>query len=349
MATADIEVFGGGIFGLTVAFFLQERGAQVRLIEKRVIGAGASGGVLGALAPHTPDNWNDKKQFQFESLIATPDFWAKVDRLSGLRSGFGQIGRLVPLETPRELELAQMRVKTAAEFWRGHAEWRVVENSEFEGWAVQSASGFHSFDTLSARISPRAACATLAAAFQAIGGTIVEGTTASKGAAAEVWCTGFEGLDDLSRDLGQVVGIGEKGQGLLLDYQAGDVPQLFASGVHFIPHAGGKLAIGSTSERDWQEADSTDDQLEELLRKACGICPSLQGAPVLKRWAGVRPRANKRTPMLGRHPLHDDVFIANGGFKIGFGVAVKAGEVMADLVLNGAADIPEGFLVEAHI
>jgi glycine oxidase len=348
MATADIEVFGGGIFGLTVAFSLQERGAQVRLIEKRVIGAGASGGVLGALAPHTPDNWNDKKQFQFESLIATPDFWTKVDGLSGQRSGFGQIGRLVPLETARELELAQMRVDTAAELWRGRAEWRVVGDGEHTGWAVQSDSGFHCFDTLSARISPKAACASLAVAFQAIGGEVIEGASQGKGASAEVWCTGFEGLNDLSRELGQLVGIGEKGQGMLLDYDAGNVPQLFANGVHFIPHEGGKLAIGSTSERAWKQADNTDKLLDSLHLKACNICPVLQDAPVLKRWAGVRPRAAKRTPMLGRHPARDNVYIANGGFKIGFGVAVKTGAVMADLVLGGTADIPEGFLVDAH-
>ena len=53
--------------------------------------------------------------------------------------------------------------------------------------------------------------------------------------------------------------------------------------------------------------------------------------------------------MLGRHPTRDNVFIANGGFKIGFGVAVKTGQVMADLVLTGQADIPDGFSVEANL
>ncbi len=347
MATAEIEVFGGGIFGLTVAFCLQERGAQVRLIEKRTIGAGASGGVLGALAPHTPDNWNDKKQFQFESLIATPDFWAKVDHLSGRHSGYGRIGRQVPLQTARELELARMRVATAAEFWRGKAEWRVVESGEFAPWAVPSGSGFHCFDTLSGRISPHAACASLSVAFQAIGGEVVLGTTQGRGADAQIWCTGFEGLDDLSRELGQSVGRSEKGQGLLLDYDAADAPQLFVGGVHFIPHEGGKLAIGSTSERDWNGANETDELLEDLYQRAMAIHPPLRAAKILTRWAGVRPRGGKRTPILGRHPTRANTFIANGGFKIGFGVAVKTGEVMADLVLTGAADIPEGFTIEA--
>ncbi|MBS0565688.1 MAG: FAD-dependent oxidoreductase, partial [Proteobacteria bacterium] len=36
---------------------------------------------------------------------------------------------------------------------------------------------------------------------------------------------------------------------------------------------------------------------------------------------------------------------ANGGFKIGFGMAPKVAEVMADLVLYGRDAIPEGFRI----
>ncbi|HGG65463.1 MAG TPA: FAD-binding oxidoreductase, partial [Rhodobacteraceae bacterium] len=69
-----------------------------------------------------------------------------------------------------------------------------------------------------------------------------------------------------------------------------------------------------------------------------------------ERWAGVRPRGRKMTPILGAYPGRDGHFIANGGFKIGFGIAPKVGEVMADLVLDGdARGIPEGFSLEANL
>ena len=58
---ADVTVMGGGIFGLSVAYVCARRSAQVRVIEKRALAAGASGGPLGALAPHVPENWNAKK------------------------------------------------------------------------------------------------------------------------------------------------------------------------------------------------------------------------------------------------------------------------------------------------
>jgi glycine/D-amino acid oxidase-like deaminating enzyme len=53
--------------------------------------------------------------------------------------------------------------------------------------------------------------------------------------------------------------------------------------------------------------------------------------------------------MLGPHPLRPGEYIANGGFKIGFGMAPKVGQVMADLVLEGVDAIPAGFRPEASL
>ena len=60
MATPEITIYGAGIFGLSIAFEILKRGQTVEIIEISKPGFGSSGGVLGALAPHTPDNWNEK-------------------------------------------------------------------------------------------------------------------------------------------------------------------------------------------------------------------------------------------------------------------------------------------------
>ena len=69
MARVDLTVRGAGIFGLSVAWEAARRGARVLVIEATRIGAGASGGVVGALSPHVPENWNAKKAFQLDSLL----------------------------------------------------------------------------------------------------------------------------------------------------------------------------------------------------------------------------------------------------------------------------------------
>ena len=346
---AKIDVYGGGVFGLTIAYFCKKRGADVCLIDPNGVASGASGGLVGALAPHTPDNWNDKKQFQFESLTRNPAFWAEVDAISGISSGYAQTGRLVALEDERALDLAHARVKSARQFWGEQASWAVVDPSAYGNWAPESGTGFLSFDTLSARITPTDACKSLALAFKKIGGQITVSAEKGRHPDARVLATGYQGLAELSHDLGQTIGTGQKGQAALLDYDARALPHLYAKGLHIVPHENGTTGIGSTSETDWTDACETDHALEHLIEKAKEVLPALNEAKVLDRRAGIRPRARKRTPLLGPHPIKSRTFIANGGFKIGFGVSVKVGQVMADLILDEKDSIPKAFSIAANL
>lgn len=346
MAMAEVTVMGAGIFGLSVAYACARRGARVQVIDPHGVGAGSSGGLVGALSPHTPENWNPKKAFQLESLLMMESYWAGISDLTGLSAGYGRVGRLQAIDGPRALELAQARAKGAETLWQGRAEWRVVDADAHSDWAPHSATGQLIFDTLSARMHPRRACAAMAAAVQALGGDVLTEPTPR---GPVVWATGHPGLQELSTVLDVPVGNGVKGQAALLDHDAAGAPQIYADGLHIIPHEDGTVAIGSTSERAFDAPDTTDAQLDALLDRATAALPVLRGAKVLERWAGVRPRAKSRAPMLGEWPDRPGHYIANGGFKIGFGMAPKVGEVMADLVLDGVDAIPEGFRVSDNL
>ena len=162
-----------------------------------------------------------------------------------------------------------------------------------------------------------------------------------------VWATGVDGLNSLNIGRNRAVGNGVKGQAVLLDCDMRGHPQLFADTLHFVPHLDGTLAIGSTSERDFVSPDQPDARLDALLEKARTVLPTIANAPVIRRWAGVRPRSRSRAPMLGPWPDKPGHYIANGGFKIGFGMAPKIADVMADLVLEQRDTIPSDFRVEA--
>ncbi len=340
MARVDLTVRGGGVFGLSVAFEAARRGARVRLVETAQIGAGSSGGLVGALSPHVPENWNPKKQFQLESLLMAEDFWGAVEAASGLPTGFGRVGRLQPLADDRAAALARTRGDNAMRLWQGKARWQVIPATG-AAWEPTSPSGQLIHDTLSARLHPRMAAAALVAAIRQWGGDVAVGDAPDEGAV--VWATGLAGLQALTRDLGQPAGDGVKGQALSLRLDARDLPQIYVDSLHIIPHADGTVAIGSTSENRWTDATATDAQLDSLLARARAALPCLNGAPVLDRWAGVRPRATSKAPILGQWPRRPGHFVANGGFKIGFGMAPKVAEVMADLVLEGRDTIPDGF------
>jgi glycine oxidase len=342
MASPDLTVHGAGIFGLSVAWAAARRGAQVRVIDPGGIGAGASGGVVGALAPHVPEGWNDKKAFQLESLLMAAGWWAEAEATAGLSAGYARTGRLQPLADAGAVDLARARGQGAAALWQGRAVWQVEPAPP--GWGPVSPTGLVVRDTLSARIAPRAALAVLAAALRARGGEVL-----AKGEAAglQVWATGAAGLADLSRACGQDMGAGQKGQALLLAHDARDAPQIFADGLHIVSHADGTVAVGSTTERTWDDPQATDAQLDRLHARALAACPALDGAPVVARWAGLRPRSASRQPLLGPWPGRPGHFVANGGFKIGFGVAPKVAEAMADLMLDGRDTIPQAFRLAA--
>jgi glycine oxidase len=304
MARPDITVMGAGIFGLSIAWILSQRGARVRVIEKRALGAGASGGPLGALAPHVPELWNAKKTFQLQSLLMSAKFWAEVEESSGHKTGYARTGRLLPLAHAHAVAQARARMEMAQDIWQEHALWQVIDRPMVQ-WSPPSPSGLVVYENLTARIQPLAALQSLVKAVVAIGGEVIFGASLAHGSDAGpvIWATGYEGLLEMGDALGQSVGVGEKGQAMLLDFVAPqNAPQLFVDGVHFVPHENGTLAIGSTRERYWDNPDQTDAQLEYLYQKTLGIFPFLRDTKVLTRWACLRPRSNTRAPILGEWP-----------------------------------------------
>ena len=340
MTRCDLTIRGGGIFGLSIAWEAARRGARVRLIETHAIGAGSSGGLVGALAPHVPENWNAKKQFQLESLLASEAFFASASAASGLPTGYARLGRLQPIADEAALTLAHQRAATACSLWQGQALWQVIP-ATVAPFQPASPTGYLIHDTLSARVDPRRTAAALAAAISAKGGAVIIGDAEDQG--PTIWATGVAGLHDLSEALGRPAGSGVKGQAATLRFNASDLPQLFVDTLHIVPHDDGTVAIGSTSEHHWQDPAATDTRLDTMIARARAALPALHDAPVLERWAGLRPRATTRSPILGPWPGRPGHFVANGGFKIGFGMAAKVARTMVDLVLEGRDTIPQGF------
>ncbi|NNL72621.1 MAG: FAD-binding oxidoreductase [Silicimonas sp.] len=346
MAIPDLTIRGAGIFGLSIAWTALNRGAAIRVIDPAGPGHGASGGIVGALQPHTPDVWNDKKQFQLDSLLLARTFWPEVEAASGISTGYARAGRLQSLAEEKSVVLARARAQAAAENWGEAASWEVIDAKAAGDWRPPSTTGLYIRDTLSAIIHPRRAIESLAAAIRSRGGEIASD---APDAGPVVWATGWQGLKDFGDALGIDAGNGVKGQAAILKFDAGGRPQLFAESYHIVPHLDGTVAVGSTSERDFDRPDTTDQRLEDVIDRVSELMPALRGARVIERWAGVRPRAKSRAPLLGPWPDRPGHFIANGGFKIGFGVAPRVAEVICDLALDGQDNIPPEFRPEALV
>ncbi|SFG82574.1 Glycine/D-amino acid oxidase [Palleronia marisminoris] len=331
--TSDVTIRGAGIYGLTVAWEMLRRGARVTVIDPAGPGAGASGNLVGAMAPHAPEAWSEIKALQFESLSAAPAFWAEVSQAGGGDPGYARTGRLQPIADAAALDRARERAGLSGTHWPGFA-WEVVDAPS--GWAPVSATGLVIRDTLTARVDPPRAVEALVRAIRAEGGAVVADAP-ERGPV--IHATGAAGLAALSRTAGREVGRPIKGQAARLAFDAADLPQIFADGLHVVPHADGTVGIGSTSERDFDH-DAPDSLLDDVIARARTMVPAIADAPVVARWAGMRPRARSRQPLVGAWPGRPGHFVANGAFKIGFGTHIAVAQLVADLVLEGHDTVP---------
>jgi glycine oxidase len=373
--SVPLLIVGGGIMGLWAAVKAERLGIDTLLVEAGRLGSGASGGLLGALMPHMPDRWSDKKQFQFDALVALEAEIAGLEAETALSGGYRRCGRIIPLPKLHLRGIAERHERDAAENWQSgerRFHWHVGERPSVAGWVDDAAgeAGFV-FDTLAARVSPRALIALLSAFLrkarhvQVAEGCRVVFLDADAGRAVlssgdeisfghVVVANGHESFplirDALGLEAGVALGQAVKGQAALLDASADPaMPVVFLNGLYIVPHEDGTVAIGSTSEDCFSDPFSTDEKLEKLLVEACTVVPSLAGAPVLERWAGLRPKAVGRDPMVGAMAGTAKLVALSGGFKVSFGLAHFLADAALETVCGHTPVIPSGFRLQEHV
>jgi len=372
---ADILVVGGGVMGLWGAVKAARAGLSVTLVERSGIGAGASGGLMGALFPWMPDRWDAKKQFQFEALVSLPAEIAALEAETGLSAGFRRSGRIIPLPKPHLRAIALRHQADAQKNWQQGEHcfaWHVADQPAIEGYIDPAfGAGGYVHDTLAARVSPRSLVALLKAWLAARPDVrIIEqaqllrldaaagraeiagaGTIAFGHAFIAAGVESFPLLERLLPPLPAPLGQGVKGQAALLKAEIDPAyPVAFLDGIYIVPHDNGHVAVGSTSENSFAEPFLIDAQLDTVIEKARALAPVLAQAPVVERWAGLRPKAIGRDPLVGPLPGYTNIIALTGGFKITFGMAHRLAARALDHALGRATpDMPENFTVMGQL
>ncbi len=339
-ANPDIAIIGAGIVGLWCAVQAVRAGLRPLIIDSVGIAAGASGGIVGALMPHQPSVWSHKKALQLEGLLTLSNEIASLESQTGLSAGYARAGRLMPIWTEAERAKHMAWEAGANLHWPAPFQWMASQTIENPHWLAPAAAPLGSaLDTLAARLDPRAMCALLAKAIEKTAdfhlGVGVSAILADRSillndanritAKNILITTGINSFNLLEPIIGRKTGTGVKGQAALLRpakaIKPAELPVIYADGLYVIAHDNGLIAVGSTSENQWRDATTTDEQLDALLLKAGAICPMLHNANVIERWAGLRPKHESRDPVVAELAEAPGIIVATGGFKISFAVA----------------------------
>ena len=370
--SADLLVVGGGIMGLWAAVKAARAGLSVTLLEEARLASGASGGLLGAVMPHMPDRWSEKKQFQFDALLSLEDEVRQLEDQTGLSCGYHRCGRLIPLPKPHLRPIAERHSKDAETAWatadRAFA-WHVLESSPQPDWLrpdVGASGVVH--DTFAARVSPRGLTAALkailirqpnarliegegVAALHADHVRLLNGDRLAFGhAIVAAGHRSFPLLEQIGPPLPKPLGSAVKGQAALLNADVDpSLPVIFLNGLYIVAHEGGHVAIGSTSEDVFEDPFATDHRLDDLIVRARELSPVLADATVVERWAGLRPKAIDRDPMIGPHPDCPRILALTGGFKVSFGLAHHLAESVVGFITGEQRAVPASFLLLSHL
>ncbi|MEL6217240.1 MAG: FAD-dependent oxidoreductase [Pseudomonadota bacterium] len=344
MAAPDVLVIGGGVFGLWCARACLGRGLSV-LVADPAAGAGASGTPVGALAPMSPVGWSPLKALQLEGLLTLPAAVAALEAETGLSAGYARPGRLVALADAAARGRAEAQV-AACGTWGEAGRMEILETPpDPRVLSPEVAEAGVQHDTLTGRIDTEAYLTALRAAVGTgaeiratrcdrlvPGGAVLDGEAVAAGSV--VLAAGAETLALAGFDAPP----GEKGQAAVL---AGTLPEgapvLTGRGQYVVAHGPGRVGVGSTAEKRW-ETPGPDAQLNAVIARVRTACPALAEAPVVRRWAGVRPRAPRPGPMVGALPERPNVWVATGGHRIGFALAHLVGEAVA----AGLAEAQDG-------
>ena len=96
----------------------------------------------------------------------------------------------------------------------------------------------------------------------------------------------------------------------------------------------GRLLIGSTLEWAGFNKRLTLDGMHGILGGLCRMSSALQRCRFLKAWAGFRPCAKDKLPIMGPTSI-DGLYVATGHFRHGILLAPMTAQVMSQLILQG--------------
>ncbi len=342
---SKVVVIGGGAVGTACAYYLARAGDEVTLVERSGLGAEASGANLGLLLV------SDKPPGPlFELSLESARLYGNLAAELDYQVQYERSGSLLVYTSPdamagAEARAADLRSRGLEAEVLGRAETRRLEPALHPGvagslWCNLDGTIYpfalcHGYARAALRHGARVLTHTAATALEAEGGRVTAVVT-DRGRirteavvlAAGAW----------SPALAATVGVRlpiepSRGQMLVTEPVPPMVRHVIMGHEPYVRQSPyGQLLIGSIPERVGFNKATEVPVLAEFAAGAIGLMPCLGGVPVIRSWAGLRPRAEDQVPIIGEAPGVRGLFVAAGHFRNGMGQAPATGAAIAELI-----------------
>lgn len=345
---ADVAVIGGGIIGLTTAYFLARDGLTVELLDRADLGREASWAGAGIIPPGNPDRAaTPVDKLRAVGSVRFPDLAAELRDRTGIDPGYrrcGGVEALLPSDEDviglwRDEGIPFERLSPAGVKELEPGVGQIPGQPYLLPGCAQVRNPWH----LRALIE---ACRSVGVRLRPH--TLVRGR-GDVTAGVAVIATGAWS-DRLLGPLGHRPGVRPvRGQIVLLRHPEPVLRRVLMLGKEYlVPRGDGRILVGSTEEPEAGfEKVNTAEAVARLRALAVRTVPALADVEVEACWAGLRPGTPDGLPFIGRVPGHDDVFVAAGHGRAGIQLSIGTAGLVADLILGRPPAVPpEAFALD---
>ena len=345
----DVLILGGGIIGLTSAYFLAKAGLRVQLIERQEFGREASWAGAGILPPfHTLSGVGTPiDALRANSVAGFASFSEELQDRTGLVNGYHVCGGIEVLHADAAYALPLWDAEGIAYERIDATALRNLEprlRSSLRDGAGDGAGLYHLPGFAQVRNPWHLQALIAACAAEQVEFTIgcalkswkrdadqVQGVFDSTGRlheAGSYLLANGAWAEEWLQPLGCKLGIHPvRGQIVLYHPEFPLVSRVILDGKRYlVPRGDGRILVGSTEEPEAGFVKvTTPAGLDELQRFACTWIPELAEVVVEKAWAGLRQTSMDGLPSIGPVPGQSNVFAAVGhgraGIQLSLGTA----------------------------
>lgn len=345
-----VTIVGGGIIGYAVAYELAARGADVRLVDPRGSGQGATRASAGILAPHIEAHSPEFLRLALDSLDRYDSFITRVSADAQRAIEYRRAGTL-------QVACSDAEVRTLADAARALAG-RGASHTVVDGDGarqLETALGDNVRGGLLVPDNGYVGVATLMAALEEASGR--RGVRLEKMRVDRIDADGAVRVQcgpDVFESDALVVAAGSwsggipmppaapvpvrpvRGQLLQLCFDSPPVTRIvWGSAAYLVPWVDGNLLVGATVEEAGFDERVTVAGINQLLEAATGLVPAVRSAGFVEARAGLRPATSDQLPIVGRSSKMRGVYYATGHYRNGVLLAPLTASLLADLMLDG--------------
>ncbi len=349
---AQIAVIGGGVTGLSAAWWLARAGHSVSVFERFIVGWEASGRNGGGATHYQSPLFHEEQRL-----------WPQMDELLGYPTEYQRERIIINLNAGEEARYRHMAAVTTAMGYRSEEldRQQLRELVPLAGENALSAQYFR----FGGHANPQRTVQAYAWALQDHGGRIhqhssVDGFTTKGGQVSEVLVNGRRvGCDavviaagpqtaSLLAQLGHHLPLASARAEMIVTeaLPVQKIGGVDGNGLYGRQTLRGNLAYGG-GPHEWLDEEAfgqpsrpSTPLLRNLAGRLATLFPRAAHARVLRSWAGIIENTPDGRPVLARLSAPANVTVATMS-SVGFGLSPASGRAIADLVTAGACSFAD--------